>query len=132
MKELIMDLACDYAQEAKDFGHLSNSVPRKALADALERVGAENAALQEGLDGWHARYLDLEIDRDQLAQSAERVRVYKQRYFGAIAERDALRAGLAAALDFAGTVAGGASWWDDVWKEHDAAIAGEKHDLPVA
>ena len=42
------------------------------------------------------------------------------------AERDALRAGLDAALDFAGTVAGGASWWDDVWKEHEAAIAGEK------
>ena len=42
------------------------------------------------------------------------------------AERDALSAGLAAALDFAGTVAGGASWWEDVWKEHEAAISGEK------
>ncbi len=38
-------------------------------------------------------------------------------------ERDALRAGLDAALDFAGTVAGGSSWWEDVWKEHDAAIS---------
>ena len=103
----------------------------------------------------------LTFERDQLLQSAERVRVYKQRCLEAIserdaalaasrhetdmcqqaldtvkevqvevdrtiAERDALRAGLAAALDFAGTVAGGSSWWEDVWKEHDAAIAGEK------
>jgi hypothetical protein len=42
------------------------------------------------------------------------------------AERDALSAGLAAALDFAGTVAGGSSWWEDVWEEHAAAITGEK------
>ena len=50
----------------------------------------ENAALKEGLDGWHSRYLDCEVERDALAQNAERVRVYKHRYFGAIAERDAL------------------------------------------
>lgn len=29
---------------------------------------------------------------------------------------------LDAALDFAGTVAGGASWWDDVWAELDAEV----------
>lgn len=27
-----------------------------------------------------------------------------------------------AATDFAGTVAGGASWWDDVWTDHAAAL----------
>lgn len=27
-----------------------------------------------------------------------------------------------AATDFAGTVAGGASWWDDVWAEHFRAL----------
>lgn len=27
-----------------------------------------------------------------------------------------------AATDFAGTVAGGASWWEDVWSEHEAAL----------
>ena len=27
-----------------------------------------------------------------------------------------------AATDFAGTVAGGASWWDDVWADHTAAL----------
>lgn len=34
----------------------------------------------------------------------------------------ALEIALDAALDFAGTVAGGASWWDDVWANHEAAI----------
>ena len=104
---------------------------RLEAADALERLTTESAALKEGLDGWHARFLDCEVEfarlvdvchaaklilatenaalkeqmtadrkqfldmrneRDALAQNAERVRVYKQRYFGAIAERDALRA----------------------------------------
>jgi len=37
-------------------------------------------------------------------------------------ERDALEAALAAVLDFAGTVAGGASWWDDVWPEYEDRI----------
>ena len=46
-----------------------------------------------------------------------------QRLAAAEAERDALRAALDAALEFAGVVAGGASWWDDVWPEHEAAIA---------
>ena len=27
-----------------------------------------------------------------------------------------------AATDFAGTVAGGASWWDDVWSGHESAL----------
>ena len=32
------------------------------------------------------------------------------------------QAALKAALDFLGTVAGGSSWWDDVWPEHEAAM----------
>ena len=56
------------------------------------RLTAERDALKEGLDGWHSRYLDVEVERDALAQNADRVRVYKQRYLEAIAERDALRA----------------------------------------
>ena len=115
------------AEITKNGEHLRYVEGQETLRCAEVRVlTTENAALKEGLDGWHSRCLDAEVERDELAQSAERVRVYKQRYFGAIAERDALRAGLDAALDFAGTVAGGASWWDDVWKEHEAAIAGEK------
>lgn len=48
----------------------------------------------------------------------------------------ALQAGLDAALDYAGTVAGGSSWWDDVWAEHAAAITAAEAALaepsPVA
>ena len=60
----------------------------------IEQLTTENAALKEGLEGWHSRCLDAEVERDALAQNAERVRVYKQRYFEAIAERDELREGL--------------------------------------
>ena len=104
-----------------------------AEVEAL-KAEAENAALREGLDGWHARYLDceverdamedsfavsllrtkqLETERDALLKNAERVRVYKQRYFEAIAERDALRERLDAITKISAL---------------DCAIAGEKHD----
>lgn len=33
-----------------------------------------------------------------------------------------LASGLEVALDFAGTVGGGASWWDDIWAEREAGI----------
>ena len=38
------------------------------------------------------------------------------------AKNEALRAALEAALDFAVTVGPGASWWDDIWPEHQAAL----------
>lgn len=38
-------------------------------------------------------------------------------------ERNVLRAAIDAALEFAGTVAPGAAWWDDVWAEHEVKIA---------
>ncbi len=34
-----------------------------------------------------------------------------------------------AATDFAGTVAGGASWWDDVWDEHFRALDAARAEL---
>ena len=82
-----------------------------AAADALERMGAENDGHKISIECYQAqvddltaerddlgddlaqakRYIEtLTTERDQLLQSAERVRVYKQRYFEAIAERDAL------------------------------------------
>jgi uncharacterized coiled-coil DUF342 family protein len=117
MKELIERLRNDCYQEDEVRAHA------KEAADALERMEAERDSLKEGLDGWHARYLDCEVERDV---EKEHVRQCVANIAELVAERDALRAGLAAALDFAGTVAGGASWWEDVWKEHEAAIAGEK------
>ena len=128
MKELIARLRNDCYQEDEVRSHA------KEAADALERLISENAALREGLDGWHSRYLDAEVERDALkeqmtadrkqfldmrnerdalAQNAERVRVYKQRYFEAIAERDALRERLDAITKISAL---------------DCAIAGEKHD----
>lgn len=40
----------------------------------------------------------------------------------AVAVPDAYQKALDAALSFIGDVAPGASWWDDVWPEHDAAL----------
>ena len=33
------------------------------------------------------------------------------------------------ATDFAGTVAGGSSWWDDVWPEHVEAIYNARDNI---
>lgn len=64
------------------------------LADELRRLAA------------------VEAECDALRADAERSNVYVRE----------LCRGLDAALDFAGTVGGGSSWWVDVWQEHDAAI----------
>lgn len=37
-----------------------------------------------------------------------------------------------AATEFAGTVAGGASWWDDVWADHQAALDKARDAITVA
>lgn len=37
-----------------------------------------------------------------------------------------------AATDFAGTVAGGASWWDDVWADHAAALDRARANISAA
>ena len=37
-----------------------------------------------------------------------------------------------AATAFAGTVAGGASWWDDVWAEHAAALDRAREQITLA
>ena len=37
-----------------------------------------------------------------------------------------------AATDFAGTVAGGASWWDDVWADHAAALDKARDGITAA
>jgi hypothetical protein len=58
MKELIERLRNDCYQEDEVRAHA------KEAADALERLAFENAALKEGLDGWHSRYLDCEVERD--------------------------------------------------------------------
>lgn len=49
---------------------------------------------------------------EQLGRELEAQRLYAR----------ALCKAMDAATDFAGTVAGGASWWDDVWADHTAAL----------
>jgi hypothetical protein len=55
----------------------------------VKQLEAERDALIEGLDGWHARYLDMEVDRDSWIKQCD------QRIDGVLrlgTERDALRA----------------------------------------
>lgn len=69
---------------------------------------------------YEGSYADAERERDKLRalvnaslaqQSARRTELV-----------EAQDRAIAALLDFASTVAGGASWWDDVWPEHEAAL----------
>lgn len=55
---------------------------------------------------------ELAQERDALMRELEAHRMYAR----------ALCKAVDAATDFAGTVAGGASWWDDVWADHAAAL----------
>jgi hypothetical protein len=55
----IMDLASEWAQETKDFGHLDESRPRDALLKAVEALAADAAryrwlreAAQAVIDRW--------------------------------------------------------------------------------
>lgn len=54
----------------------------------------------------------LQAEIERLARELDAQRVYAR----------VLCRAVDAATDFAGTVAGGASWWDDVWSEHTAAL----------
>jgi hypothetical protein len=63
MKALIERLRNDCYQEDEVRAHA------KEAADALERLTAERDALKEGLDGWHSRYLDCEVERDAMEDS---------------------------------------------------------------
>ena len=64
---------------------------RQAILGAeIVALEAERDALKEQMTADRKQFLDMRNERDALAQNAERVRVYKQRYFEAIAERDAL------------------------------------------
>lgn len=43
--------------------------------DEIESLTAERDSLKEGLEGWHARYLDAEVERDALQEQLNTVRV---------------------------------------------------------
>jgi uncharacterized coiled-coil DUF342 family protein len=58
-------------------------------ADALERLTAERDSLKEGLDGWHARCLDMEVERDAME---EQMTADRKQFLGVRDELNALRA----------------------------------------
>lgn len=59
---------------------------------------------------------------EQLGRELEAQRLYAR----------ALCKAVDAATDFAGTVAGGASWWDDVWADHAAALDRARERITAA
>lgn len=92
----------------------------KGCVQELENVLAAINKNQMPYDGdeFHER---LQAARDALnRQSAQ------QKHDRIDAERQAIikaqDEAIAALLDFASTVAGGSSWWDEVWPEHEAAL----------
>lgn len=110
-------------QEAtKHYAMVCANVDR--LIARVAALEAENAALEAERDVLKATLHDELAENLRLrdlggARPDEGMTGYIERL---IAERDALREGLDAALEFAGAVAGGAAWWDGVWPEHEAAI----------
>lgn len=106
----------------------------RALTAEVARLTAERDALvatvhDELAENMRIRELAGATDDENITQVMERV----------IRERDALRLyaralckAVDAATDFAGTVAGGASWWDDVWAEHFAALDRARERVSMA
>lgn len=93
---------------------------RGALKETLHDEMAENLALRE---------LGGAGPDEGMTQFLRRV----------IAERDAQRLyarklckAIDAIADFAGTVAGGASWWDDVWRAHELDLDAARSALGAA
>ena len=84
MKELIAQ-ARDYTDQSDAWQF------RQKLADALERLTAENDGHKISITCYQAQVDDLTAERDALAKDAERVRVYKQRYFGVSADAERYR-----------------------------------------
>lgn len=98
-----------------------------ALAKELAEVKAQREDLIADLA--KAKVAD-DVVRAQLSEAQARIeRLREDVHTAWSAEREcrerlaASQRAVDAAIDFAGTVAPGASWWDDVWPEHEAALA---------
>lgn len=77
-------------------------------SDAIQRLWAERDALRKEVER-----LNLELDAQRLYARA-------------------LCKAVDTATDFAGTVAGGSSWWDDVWAEQAAALDRARDRITIA
>lgn len=110
----------------------------RAQQETVERLRAELKNETRRVQALKAVMSAIESQKSHLAGKVEELleaarTLDSEREANAIltAENERLRAELAEAqravealLDFAGTVAPGASWWEDVWPEHEAAMAG--------
>jgi len=79
-----------------------------------EILASVNAGLMETLER-HSKFNPYTIH----ARAAKRIRDLEQRLAAQKKAADAL-------LDFAQTVAGGSSWWDDVWSEIEKELTGDE------
>lgn len=100
---------------------------RQALADSERSYGDEPFSA-EARD-WLAEYDDAIKAVESLHAECEALRAEldAQRVYARV-----LCKAVDAATDFAGTVAGGASWWDDVWSEHYAALGAARSRISDA
>ena len=55
----IMELASEWAQETKDFGHLDESQPRDALLKAVEALAADAARFNAAISRRRSALIDL-------------------------------------------------------------------------
>ncbi len=92
----------------------------EAVRDAFHDIGSGRSSLTAQI---------VHQSNNTLLARAERIRSLEGdvRHWKGLANDNAERAralecALDAAMDFLGTVAGGASWWDDVWAEHQTKI----------
>lgn len=86
-------------------------------------------AMSVAMDGILSRLAEVERERDSLRAEVERLNLEleAQRLYAR-----ALCKAVDAATDFAGTVAGGSSWWDDVWAEQAAALDRARDRITIA
>lgn len=120
--------ACDVARPSTPVGwsdtdwikHLQDQEPHP-LAGLHINQGSMNAAA----DAYEAEY-NAALSKENEMTDRQTTHARQQAILKAQDEA------IAALLDFASTVAGGSSWWDDVWAKHEAALneasKGERND----
>ncbi len=90
--------------------------------EAREQVEIYGAERDEARAAWSNRTRELERMEAQVAGLTEGLEKLREALLSHQVYIRALCRAVDAATDFAGTVAGGASWWDEVWAEHTAEL----------
>ncbi len=113
--------------------HKAAVAQRNSAWEEIERLRAELATehrrqstmrtLIAALEGTLSHYRSKQAEADEAVRTLGSEREANATLTAELAARDST---IEALLDFAGTVAPGASWWDDVWPEHESAIAARK------